>query len=112
AVTMRALPVILPVNFCMLDGDVVLRSGPGTKLDAALANAVVAFEVDSFASMEHTGWSVMVQGVASQITDPREQARAAQLPLRPWSGEGRKRYVRIRTHEITGRRLAHRYPAA
>src|SRR6187200_2130512 len=43
-ISVRALPEVLPVNYAVLDGDVIIRTGAGTKLDAALTNAVVAFE--------------------------------------------------------------------
>src|SRR6516165_11352239 len=58
AVTVGALPVILPVNF-LLDGDrILIRTGKGTKLEAATRDAVVAFEVDDVEPFSHSGWSV------------------------------------------------------
>jgi len=44
ALTARALPIVLPVNFALLDGDIVWRSAQGTKLNDASAGFVVAFE--------------------------------------------------------------------
>jgi nitroimidazol reductase NimA-like FMN-containing flavoprotein (pyridoxamine 5'-phosphate oxidase superfamily) len=105
AVTVNALPAIFPVNYATLDGDVVFRTGPGTKLDAALAEAVVAFEIDDIDHLEHTGWSVMVVGVAHTITDPLERERAAALPLTAWAGGDRDRFVRLSTTVISGREL-------
>jgi nitroimidazol reductase NimA-like FMN-containing flavoprotein (pyridoxamine 5'-phosphate oxidase superfamily) len=104
-VTMGALPVILPVNYAMLDGDVVIRTSDGTKLDAALRGAVVAFEIDHVDPMYHGGWSVLVQGRASEIVDGAEQARARRLPLVPWADGNRDHFVRIRTERLSGRRL-------
>src|SRR4051812_6943273 len=69
AITSGALQVILPVNFRVLDDRIVFRTGCGTKLDAATRGAVVAFEVDTMESLDHRGWSVVVTGVARQITD-------------------------------------------
>ena len=108
ALSIGALPVILPVNFHLLDRDVIVRSGPGTKMDAALTHAVVAFEVDAFSPLDHTGWSVMVQGLATEIVDPDELRRAAALPLRAWADDRINRFIRIRSQEISGRRLVHR----
>jgi nitroimidazol reductase NimA-like FMN-containing flavoprotein (pyridoxamine 5'-phosphate oxidase superfamily) len=34
-VTIAGLPVILPVNYACVDGDVLFRTGEGTKLNAA-----------------------------------------------------------------------------
>ena len=38
--------VILPVFYAVVDGDIVFRTAPGTKLDAAVLGTSVAFEVD------------------------------------------------------------------
>jgi uncharacterized protein len=105
-ISMRALPVVLPVNYAMLDGDVVIRTGEGTKLDAALAGAVVAFEVDHVDPIYHEGWSVLLQGRAAEIADPHDIERARALPLRPWAPGTRDRYIRIPAEVISGRRIA------
>ena len=105
ALSIGALPVILPVNFHLLDDDVIVRSGPGTKMDAALTHTVVAFEVDAFSPLDHSGWSVLVQGLATEIVDPEELRRAAALPLRAWADDRINRFIRIRTYEVSGRRL-------
>jgi uncharacterized protein len=103
----KALPAIFPVNFAMLDEDIVFRTGPGTKLDAALAGSVVAFEIDHSDSMSHGGWSVMVVGEAKPITDPETLERAAALPLTPWTGGERDTFVRVETVIVSGRQLTY-----
>jgi nitroimidazol reductase NimA-like FMN-containing flavoprotein (pyridoxamine 5'-phosphate oxidase superfamily) len=95
AVSMGALPAVLPVNFTLIDEDVVFRTQPGAKLDAALANNVVAFEADDVDRIYQTGWSVLVQGLAREIVDPLELDAARRAPLRAWAGDGRDRFVRI-----------------
>src|SRR5204862_2980903 len=73
-ITVGALPTILPINF-RIDGDRILfRSGVGTKLDAATRGAVVAFEADDFDPLYHSGWSVVVTGVAREVSDPDDSA--------------------------------------
>ncbi|MEO6627737.1 MAG: pyridoxamine 5'-phosphate oxidase family protein [Aquihabitans sp.] len=103
--TERALPVALPVNFALLDENVVFRTGTGSKLAAALADAVVAFEVDDIDSVLQTGWSVLVQGWAGLLTRPDDLARAFALPLHPWAPGDRWHFVRIRSEIVSGRRL-------
>ncbi len=106
AVSVNALPVILPVNYAWCDGDVVFRTSAGTKLAAATAGAVVAFEVDSYDDGGMQGWSVLVQGRSGEIVDPAEIASARKLPLRAWALDGSAdHYVRIRTATISGRRF-------
>ena len=61
-VTMNALPVVLPVNFAVLDGDIVFRTVEGTRFHAAAAGTVVAFEVDSYDPDGASGWSVVGSG--------------------------------------------------
>ena len=103
--TTGALPSVLPVNLC-LDGDrILIRIGPGSRLDAAVRNAVVAFEVDDFDPLYQSGWSVLVKGVAREITDPEELARLSCLPVPRWAPLGDGRLVAISTEMVTGRRL-------
>jgi nitroimidazol reductase NimA-like FMN-containing flavoprotein (pyridoxamine 5'-phosphate oxidase superfamily) len=102
--TSGALPVVLPVNF-VLDGEtVVFRTVTGTKLDAAVAGAVVAFECDGYDETGQFGWSVMLQGVASEVTEPDRLAKLRGLPLDPWALDGAaQRFVTIETTLVTGR---------
>ena len=96
---------MLPVNF-VIDGDhIVLRSAPGTKLTAALANAVIAFEADSIDAMNHAGWSVLAQGMSRVIDDPVEFKPARRLPLRPWANEEADQFIVIDLQRVSGRRL-------
>jgi hypothetical protein len=85
----------------------VLRTQKGSKLNAALAGEVVAFEVDDYDAVYHTGWSVLLTGVARVVTLPDELSRLKQLPLRPWAPGGRDDYVRISRHIVTGRRIGY-----
>jgi nitroimidazol reductase NimA-like FMN-containing flavoprotein (pyridoxamine 5'-phosphate oxidase superfamily) len=103
--SVRALPVILPVNFGLIDDQIIVRTAPGTKLDAALANAVVAFEADDSDESEKTGWSVLVQGVATVIADAAELERARSLDLKAWAGGPKDNFVQITIHTISGRRI-------
>ena len=103
--TTGALPTVLPVNF-LLDGErILVRTSDGSKLRAATDNAVVAFEVDEFDSMYHSGWSVVVTGVAREVTDPAELAALRLAPLARWAPNGNSRVVAVSTELMTGRRL-------
>jgi hypothetical protein len=100
-----ALPVVLPVNY-WCDGErLLIRTGEGTKLDAATRDSVVAFEVDDIDPVDHTGWSVVVTGVASEVTDPDDLAELAQAPLVRWAPQGNGRVVAISLDMISGRRI-------
>jgi nitroimidazol reductase NimA-like FMN-containing flavoprotein (pyridoxamine 5'-phosphate oxidase superfamily) len=63
AISVNALPAILPVQFT-LDGDeIVFRAPPAGVLANATRRAVVAFETDGFEPGAGE-WSVLVAGVA------------------------------------------------
>jgi nitroimidazol reductase NimA-like FMN-containing flavoprotein (pyridoxamine 5'-phosphate oxidase superfamily) len=105
-VSVQALPVILPVNYVVHEGDVVFRTSSGTKLAAATAGAVVAFEVDHHDAHGTRGWSVLLQGRAEEIIDPVQVAQARILPLHSWALDGgADHYVRLRPTMISGRRF-------
>jgi uncharacterized protein len=103
--TMHGLPVILPVNFVFVDGDVVFRTGEGTKLQAAAENTVVAFELDAYDDRNASGWSVLVVGNSSTVTDQRDVARFATYDIAPWADGGRASYVRVRPQLVSGRQI-------
>jgi len=104
AVIVGEVPVVVPVNFTLLGEDIVFRTAPGTKLLAAVSRSAVSFEVDASNDATHSGWSVLVTGPASEMTEPEEHAAAEALGLEQWV-EGRERYVRIRSDVVTGRRV-------
>ena len=101
--TSGALPSVLPVTF-HLDGEQIsVGIGRGSKLFAALQNAVVAFEVDDFDPICCTGWSVAVTGVAREAgaagaAGPRE-------PAARWAPAGEEARLAISTEFVSGRRI-------
>jgi len=104
-VTIGAMPVVLPVTYRLIDENVVFRTGAGRKLAAATADTVIAFEIDSMDSMTHSGWSVVVTGVARVIDDPFEVRRLTQLGVPRWAPFDAARFVSLPTDRVSGRRL-------
>ncbi len=97
-----ALPVILPINYRVDGHRILFRTSAGTKLDAATRNAVVAFEVDHIDPIYHSGWSVVVTGVAADVDGaPDEDLWATPR----WAPGAEDRLVAISIDEISGRRL-------
>jgi len=97
-------PRILPLNYQLHQGSIVFRTGYGDILDHVHHHDVV-FEVDHGEPEGHTGWSVIVHGVAEEIWRPEELEVVRQLTLRPWAPGDRDHYVRILSSSITGRRI-------
>jgi nitroimidazol reductase NimA-like FMN-containing flavoprotein (pyridoxamine 5'-phosphate oxidase superfamily) len=103
AISVGALPAILPVNFTLVGEDIVFRTTAGAKMDAAMANNVIAFEADDVDPVYQTGWSVLVQGMASEVVEPEQVAEMRRAPLRAWAGNGRDHFVRLPTDHVSGR---------
>lgn len=105
AVTDDLGPVVFPVNYVLDRHTVVFRTEPGAKLHAAGQGSRVCFEADGTDEAARTGWSVIVRGEITEVTDPDELARLRELPLRPWAAGVRDHYVRILPAALTGRRI-------
>ncbi|MFC4913882.1 pyridoxamine 5'-phosphate oxidase family protein [Actinomadura gamaensis] len=105
--TDQALPAILPVNYAM-DGDqaLIIRTAPGSKFDAALRGAIVAFEIDEIDLLARTGWSVTVVGPARAVTSEAEAQRLSRLLPQPWAPGRRDAFIRISVRRVSGRRFA------
>lgn len=102
----RGRPFIFPVNY-LVDGEtVVFRTAPGTKLDGAGFGRIV-FEIDGVDEETRTGWSVIVQGVGTEITEMVDHYSESlrQLDLSHWVPGDKAQWVAIQTESITGRRL-------
>jgi nitroimidazol reductase NimA-like FMN-containing flavoprotein (pyridoxamine 5'-phosphate oxidase superfamily) len=105
-VTMAAGPVIVPVNYSVVDDAIVYRTAPGTPA-AAPDGTEVAFEVDHIDEAQSQGWSVLVMGRAQQVTDPLSARRLAERAYsRPWAGGDRDLWIRIEPVQVTGRRIS------
>jgi len=104
-VTDRALPAAFPVSYAVLDEDIVVLASCAGRLTGTAGEEVVAFEVDEIDPTSHTGWSVLIQGLAAPIEDPVTRDRAAGLGLLPWAPTGDFRFVLIRAELVSGRRL-------
>ncbi|MCB1013681.1 MAG: pyridoxamine 5'-phosphate oxidase family protein [Acidimicrobiales bacterium] len=114
--TAGALPVIVPVDYRLWRDRVVFRTAEGSRLHTATTDSVVAFEVDALAGDAPWGWSVVVTGVArdvSELVDAADAARA-ELGFAPggwWSNRRRDRFLAVPTDVVAGCRLPARAPA-
>jgi nitroimidazol reductase NimA-like FMN-containing flavoprotein (pyridoxamine 5'-phosphate oxidase superfamily) len=98
--------LVLPVNFKWYENSVVFRTLEGQKLAAAAEHRHVCFEVDQWDAATRTGWSVVVQGVAREVTNWAEDANLDQIGLVPWAkDEWRPIWVRIEPTMVSGRVL-------
>ncbi|WP_416981913.1 pyridoxamine 5'-phosphate oxidase family protein [Streptomyces sp. T028] len=104
--TRRALPAVLPVNFRLdHDGAVLIRTSVTSEIVSAAAGAVVAFEADDVDADTHSGWSVVITGPATLVTDPAEHERLLRTGPRSWVPSPKEVFLRIDPELVTGREL-------
>lgn len=94
------VPDVVPVNYTWTRGEILIRSGPGPKLQAAQRGETVAFEVDELDVEQRTGCSVVVVGRASVVA----RVLDGRLP-QPWTDGPRRHLIRISPDRIEGRRI-------
>lgn len=99
-------PHILPVNYSVIDDSVVFRTSPYTLLGTHAHGTTVAFETDVLDHERQRGWSVLVRGRASVITDEAQldHIRRTWQP-HPWASGTRTLHIAVRLDEVTGRQL-------
>lgn len=98
-------PVAIPVNFRMDGDDIVFRTDSESSIAEGLRERHVSFDVDHLDDAMSEGWSVLLSGTASMISDRAELDRASALGIEPWAGGDRPVYVRVRVKKVTGRRI-------
>jgi hypothetical protein len=105
--THLALPAIRPVNHAVAGEQVIIRAYLGTAISAAVGDrtgTVVAYEADLIDPDTHLGWSVIIVGRATRLTDQAEAARYREL-LRPWVANGADDIIAIQADMVDGFRL-------
>jgi hypothetical protein len=107
--THLALPAVRPVNH-VLDGDeIIIRAELGRVISSAAAadggpGTVVAYEADLIDPVDHLGWSVIIVGRASRLTDPGKIEKY-RLVLRPWVAGDMDEFITIRADMVDGFKL-------
>jgi len=99
-------PHIVPMNYTVLEGSVILRTSPTSLLGIYGRGARLAIEIDGFDFAHEQGWSVVARGTSQVIDDVRGTAilRAIWKP-RLWVAGDRSLTLRIPWDELSGRRI-------
>jgi uncharacterized protein len=95
---------ILPVNFVVDQGSVVVRTSTRSRISLVADGRPLAFEADG--KVLGDAWSVVVKGHAKEIRELYESVDAAGLPLHPEHGGTKDCLLRVVADEVTGRRFA------
>jgi nitroimidazol reductase NimA-like FMN-containing flavoprotein (pyridoxamine 5'-phosphate oxidase superfamily) len=99
-------PEIFPVNYSSDGLVVVFKTSRSTRLDRATEGRI-AFEIDGWDAKSGVGWSVMLKGVAQDVStshDPFASALRAR-PVRPLAPGERELWIAIYPSEVSGRRF-------
>ena len=100
----RAALIYDGVNFVVADEAVVFRTAEGGLMgDAADWGRDVAFQADRIEEALKWGWSVLLQGQLSRVSD--EEAEQLFTAVTPWAAGERHVVGRISADRISGRRL-------
>ena len=97
---------VLPVSYATDGAIVVFRTGSLTRLQRS-PRVPVTFEVDSWDSVTGVGWSVVLKGVAREVTTGEDSYSKAlrQCKVQPLAPGQREHWIAIYPSEITGRRF-------
>ncbi|HEX4431299.1 MAG TPA: pyridoxamine 5'-phosphate oxidase family protein [Frankiaceae bacterium] len=101
-------PLIFPVNYALDRDVIVIRTGGGTKHSYA-RHANITFEVDHIDEVTHAGWSVLVKGLAEEVTPAHGEEmldRTKSAAANPWVPGEHEHWLRIIPHYVSGRRLS------
>jgi hypothetical protein len=95
-------PIVLPVNFAYSQNLILVLVGDGF-LGTQATDHMVAFETDHVDTDTSTAWSVLVRGLATELSTWHDDPHLTlPRPLVPIPGE---RLLAIRPDMITGRRF-------
>jgi nitroimidazol reductase NimA-like FMN-containing flavoprotein (pyridoxamine 5'-phosphate oxidase superfamily) len=100
-------PIVVPVNIAVdTDQRVAFRTAPDGPL-AALDGSRVAIEIDGYDGTTRSGWSILVLGVARDVTDATDPAAlsARKLPVDTWAPGDRSRILVVIPLSITSRTI-------
>jgi nitroimidazol reductase NimA-like FMN-containing flavoprotein (pyridoxamine 5'-phosphate oxidase superfamily) len=107
AFVVDALPVVLPINYRLLNDEsglwILLRTRPGRAVDGAPDR--VAFEIDGIDYDHQQGWSVLVRGVLHHLDHEEIESFSRGFDPQPWPQQERTSWLAIKTETVTGRRL-------
>jgi nitroimidazol reductase NimA-like FMN-containing flavoprotein (pyridoxamine 5'-phosphate oxidase superfamily) len=102
--TQRAMPVAVPVSYLVTLDGVVVRVPDDDTSDWHAAGSVVALEADALDV--DGGWSVLVLGMAKQVTDTAQIDHFDRTVPMTWADTASSNaYLRIPFSLVSGRRL-------
>ncbi|MFE9816979.1 pyridoxamine 5'-phosphate oxidase family protein [Streptomyces sp. NBC_00236] len=98
-------PVVLPLNYQVLDGEVMFSTAEHSPL-AAADGTEIAFEADHIDDAFSRGWSVLLVGPVRAVAEEEASRRLREAAYStPWAGGGRQHVMLLSPRRVTGRRI-------
>lgn len=97
-------PEIVPVNYAVDDGTIVIRTSPEGIIACHGHLAELVFEVDFIDDEYWSGWSVVAHGRGAVVRDPQPGAPGRPRVV-PWADGERTCELRLTWTELSGRQV-------
>lgn len=99
-------PDVFPVNYLVHNGNIFIRSAPGSKLRSITKHPAVAFEIDGETTNYH--WSVVMRAAAHRMDIDTEIEASGILELVSSSPTPKDDFIRLTPETVTGRQFPKR----
>lgn len=96
-------PSIVPMNFTVADGFLWFQTTPDSRVARECCDQRVLVEIDEVDASSHTGWSVVVTGVATCLPPATDPGILGTLLV--WPQGPRDLLLKVEPDELTGRQL-------
>ena len=98
-------PVVLPMNYVLSGDHIIVRTVAFGVVARSAIDQKVAFEVDDVDDFLEAGWSVLVRGAGTLLTDEQLEALKSSGSPEPWAEGPRTLFFSIACDQVSGRRL-------
>jgi len=93
--TSGALPVVVPVEYQLLDHSIIFATEAGSNLNGARKGAVACLEIDGTEPTTGAGWTVLATGRLRELRDPTADLAEHVPRPRPWGLTTADHYVAL-----------------
>jgi nitroimidazol reductase NimA-like FMN-containing flavoprotein (pyridoxamine 5'-phosphate oxidase superfamily) len=98
-------PVVLPMNYILSGDHIIVRTVAFGVVARSAIDQKVAFEVDDVDDFLEAGWSVLVTGAGTLLSDDQLQQLKSGVVPDPWAEGPRTLFFSIACDQVSGRRL-------
>ena len=98
-------PVVLPMNYVLSGDHIIVRTVAFGVVARSAIDQKVAFEVDDVDDFLEAGWSVLVRGAGTFLSDDQLERLKSDASPNPWAEGPRTLFFSIACDQVSGRRL-------